>query len=243
MATPLALGAEDVEDVMSVLTQGDVGVGYASLAYAHSLADAPDLVALPNAGGHLVARAIEPGLRDLANAYPMFGCRNWRALGPDIRALEGRFVSATIATDPFADVALSELEAAFDIVRPLHQHFIVELDGGTSSRISRHHRRKLRTASAATDVRIEIAPPDASLFEHWVRLYQTLVERKHITDMRAFSQSIFARQIGTPAASSRRPGAVVNCSVPTGISAMERMSMRISPPIPRRAMTVQCLIR
>lgn len=176
------------------------GAGYASRAYALSLAADADIVPLPQAGGCLIVRAAGPGLRDLCSAYPMFGCRDWSGLRADIGALAGRFVSATLATDPFAAAGREALEEAFDVVRPLHQHFIVDLDAGASARVSRHHRRKLRAAGAAGDYRIAIAPPDAAFLEHWLRLYQTLIERKHITDMRAFSRSVFARQMAVPGA-------------------------------------------
>lgn len=190
--------AQRGDAVISVPPSGD-GAGYASRAYARSLAAEADVVSLPGAGGYLVVREIEPGMRDLASAYPMFGCRNWAGLRADVGALAGRFVSATIATDPFAAVERKDLEEAFDVVRPLHQHFIVELGNGTAQ-IGRHHRRKLRAAAAAGNCRIEIAPPDAAFLEHWLRLYRTLIERKHITDMRTFSRAIFAQQIAVPGA-------------------------------------------
>ena len=175
-----------------------VGPAYGCRGYAGSLAEEEDIVALPGAGGFLIARAVEAGLRDLSSAYPMLSCRDWSQLRADIDALAEPFVSATIVTDPFADIGLEALVAEFDLVHPLHQHFVVDLDESSLERISRHHRRKLRTGANSADYRIQIAPPDETFLEHWLRLYQTLIERKRIQDMRAFSRSIFARQMALP---------------------------------------------
>jgi hypothetical protein len=174
------------------------GSTYGSRAYACSLADGADIVAMPSAGGFLIARSIEPQLKDLSSAYPMFACRDWTHLRADIDALAEPFVSATIVTDPFADIELESLVSAFDVVRPLHQHFVIDLNEWSPARISRHHRRKLRTCASSADYCIRIAPPDETFLETWLSLYQTLIERKRIRDMRAFSRSIFARQIMLP---------------------------------------------
>lgn len=176
------------------------GVAYASQAYARSLAADADTIALSRAGGYLIARKVEPGVRDLSSAYPMLSCRHWNSLRADIDAISKDFVSVTIVTDPFAGVVQKELSAAFDVVRPLHQHFVIDLDLWASERISRHHRRKLRTYRESTDCRIEIGPPDENFLEHWLRLYQALIDRKGITDVRAFSRSIFSQQMQVPGA-------------------------------------------
>ncbi|BCP52227.1 hypothetical protein K32_08440 [Kaistia sp. 32K] len=179
----------------------DQGAGYRSLAYASSLATEPEIAALYRSGGYLISRSIDHGLRDLASAYPLLACRDWRTLREDIEELEGPFVSATIVTDPFAPVDERGLARQFEVVRPLHQHYVIDLDIHAADRIGRHHRRKLRS-SAPRDYRIEIFSPGSSFVGRWSDLYEGLVARKNITDMRKFSREIFARQIEVPGTSA-----------------------------------------
>src|SRR5690606_1104245 len=92
-----------------------------------SLAAEADVIFLRDAGAYLIARVVDPGVRDLSSAYPMLSCADWTSLRADIDALAEPFVSATIVTDPFADLEQKDLAAAFDVVRPLHQHFVIDL--------------------------------------------------------------------------------------------------------------------
>ncbi|MCX5512701.1 hypothetical protein C3941_03610 [Kaistia algarum] len=172
--------------------------GYRSHSYARSFGEASEIIALPRSGGHLIARSVGPGLADLASVYPIFCCQDWSGLADDIRALKGSFVSATIVTDPFSAPDLPDLLEGFDIVRLLHEHYVVDLKAGDSAYPSRHHRRKLRSFCGENDIRIENSRLDSDYLDRWVLLYQFLVDRKQITDVRTFSRDVFERQMGVP---------------------------------------------
>ena len=176
--------------------EDDDAPGYRSAAYAAALTGFGTALGFGATGGHLLRRAI-PGtdLCDLAGPYPLFACADWRALGPAVEALTGDSVSLTLVADAFCPLSEAELAAPFDLCRPLHDHFVIDLRAGLAP--SRHHRRKLRHRRTT---RIAAGPADPGLAASWVALYATLAARKEITDLRAFSPESLGAQLAVPGA-------------------------------------------
>ena len=118
--------------------------GYASLAYAQSLAEFGEVRTLPRSGGSLLVRPIVDGggLCDAMGCYPLFACERWRELGEDVAELRDELVSVAVVTDPFADAAPDELKEMFpDVCYEFKQHFVVDLTRPLESVVGSHHRR------------------------------------------------------------------------------------------------------
>lgn len=169
--------------------------GYASRAYTESLAEFGEAVPLEESGGAILARPI-PGsaFSDAMGAYPLFSCRNWRGLADDVRGLRGRFVSLVLVPDPACPLPRAELQAAFDIVRPMNDHYVIEFARFSSANISQHHAREVRRAEKR-GLETRIAEGASDLAEDFHRLYGTLVERRRISGLRDFSLTTMQRQM------------------------------------------------
>jgi hypothetical protein len=100
-------------------------------------------------------------------------------------------------TDPFADVGLAQLEAAFpDVCYAYKEHFVTDLSAPLEDVARGNHRRNVRKALDAIEVRE--ATRDANLLDEWQRLYANLVERHSITGIARFSRASFERQMAVP---------------------------------------------
>lgn len=184
--------------------------GYRSAAYARALAAHGRALPLGDTGGFVIARDV-PGLghgpdrTDLMGPYPLLCCRDWDRLGPALDALRGgrgdgleAYVTLTFVTDPFCSLPPDRLAAMFDLCRPLHDHFLIDLRAPAQP--SRHHRRKLRRAAQAGPLRIVAEQPGPEMLDDWAGLYDVLVARKVIGDLRAFDRDSFAHQLAVPGA-------------------------------------------
>lgn len=172
--------------------------GYASAAYAESLAAFGRPRPLPQAGGWLLERPI-PGsdLRDAMGPYPLFCCADWSALGRDLAGFAGELVSLLVVTDPFGPLDRAELAALFpDLTRAYKPHFVVDLQRPLFESLPTHHRRNLRRALAGVEV--EICTTPRAWLEDWVALYDVLIQRHAIRGIAAFSRASFARQFEVP---------------------------------------------
>ncbi len=172
--------------------------GYASRQYAESLAEFGDLVELPASGGWLLARPIpDADARDGMGCYPLFACRDWSAVGDDLATLADRLVCASLVTDPFTDASAEQLHAAFpDVCYPYKQHYVCDLSLPLDRVTPSHHRRNIRKALAAVEVRQ--APPNGDALADWIGLYDNLVRRHAITGIARFSPRSFQRQFQSP---------------------------------------------
>jgi hypothetical protein len=174
---------------------GAASQGYASLAYARSFAEWGEPFALPGSGGHLLRRPIPGGgAYDAAGCYPLFACPRWDRLADDLKQLPAGLVTVSLVTDPFSPLAAAELASLFDVVRPLGEHYLVDL--ATHAEPSRHHRRKLREATPGLEIAVAAEPSDA--LDDWVALYDTLTRKRGIAGLRRFSRAIFAAQLAVP---------------------------------------------
>jgi Acetyltransferase (GNAT) domain len=183
------------------------GRGYASREYALSFAEEGMVLTLPGSGGNLLLRTVPGSInRDATGCYPLFSC-NWRALADDLEQLPDGLVSLACVAEPFCPLSEDDLRQMFRIVRPLGQHYIVDLTTSAALSPRRHHRRKLRRA--ASDVVVDIVERPVALLDAWLQLYGTLAQRHSIRGRRRFSPAIFAAQFAVP-------GAVVFCARRSG---------------------------
>jgi hypothetical protein len=171
--------------------------GYLHANYARSFAALGTPYYLPEAQGWILKRSIpDSASADAMGCYPIFVCRHWRKLAPDIARLADELVSLTLVTDPLGAFAVTDLCPAFsDLLRPYKEHFIVDLKRFSHLPSNAHHRRNVRQALA--QVQVEPCAP-ATALQDWVRLYEQLIQRHHITGIAAFSQESFALQWQTP---------------------------------------------
>ena len=172
-------------------------VGYRNRDYALALGMTSRLLPLAASGGQLLIRAIDDtGHSDACGSYPVFACKDPARLEDDLASLPGDLITATIVLDPLSSWDLGTLAPLLQVVRPLADHFVIDLDD-PRRQPSSHHRRKLRQAAAHnTDIRIEA---DAvALAPQWTRLYDVLIEQVGITGLRRFSGEIFARMLAVP---------------------------------------------
>jgi hypothetical protein len=171
--------------------------GYAHPGYAESLMDFGTPRELPHSGGWLLERGI-PGSasRDGMGCYPLFACRHWSGLPMDLDALEGKLVSVALVPDPFGNFDKEMLDECFDKVTFFKQHFVSDLSEPVESIVSRHHRYKARKALGS--VRVQVCQDPLKVLDEWVSLYAALTEKHGISGMRAFSRTVFEKQLVIP---------------------------------------------
>jgi len=171
--------------------------GYLHRAYAESFAEFGRARELPAAGGWILERVIpHTDLTDAMGCYPVFACQDWRGLETDLPRLADDLVSLTIVTDPFGGVTEDGLRRAFDVVTPYKCHFVTELRKLERHDVPRAHRRNI--AKALGRVRLATTPDPLQRLNKWVGLYEDLVERHRIGDLRKFSRVSFAQQFRVP---------------------------------------------
>jgi hypothetical protein len=152
---------------------------------------------LPRSGGWVLEREI-PGeqARDAMGCYPLFTCRNWRALKADLDELDG-IVSLSLVVDPFGTSDETSLRSCFqDVLVRFKEHFVVDLDRSIDTAVSAHHRYYSRKALERVDVERCNAPEEH--LDEWVELYRHLIARHELTGIKAFSRNAFAAQLRVP---------------------------------------------
>jgi hypothetical protein len=185
-----------------LISDGGAAAGYLSAAYTESLAEFGSPLALPRSGSWLLRRTIVPGISDAMGPYPLFCCRDWRALGADLDELAaanpnhdvaaGAPVSGVVVTDPFADCDPALLAAAFrDRAVAFKEHFVADLSRPLSSFVSAHHRRYARRDNLA----VEVCADPLRWLDDWCALYQNLCARHGIRGLPALSRAAFRRQL------------------------------------------------
>jgi len=176
----------------------DHATGYASQQYADSLREFGDVLHLPRCGGSLlVSRVPRSELFDASGCYPLFACENWAAIHQDVDALADELVSVRLVTDPFANLNLEHLKAAFpDRCSEFKHHFVTDLSQALETTVSAHHQRNVRKALAALNVRESTG--DTDLVPKWLPLYSTLVHRHGIRGIARFSPASFEMQTRVP---------------------------------------------
>lgn len=170
--------------------------GYGHPQYAASLREFGTPRELPGCGGWILERAI-PGSshRDAIGCYPVFSCRDWAMLQGDLETLDG-LVTLALVTDPFGNIDERALRQCFGRVALFKQHFIRDMHQNAASEVTSHHRYYAR--KALRDVQVEVCDEPGRLLDDWIRLYDVLIERHHITGLKAFSPAAFAEQLRIP---------------------------------------------
>lgn len=170
--------------------------GYLSAAYAASLAALGRVGSLGETGGFVIEREIAGSAAvDLMGPYPFLSCTHWDALGEAVAGLGADAVSLTLLTDPFCPLSAGQLAVIFPLRRLLHDHYLIDLDAPPA--LSRHHQRKLRRARA---VELRAGPAQTSDLDDWARLYEVLIARKSIEDLRKYNRESFRHQLSVPGA-------------------------------------------
>jgi len=99
-------------------------------------------------------------------------------------------------TDSFGAYDEPLLSRTFDRVVAFKSHFVAELDRPWEKIVSKHHRYYARRALA--NLVIEPVLDLSNFLDEWCRLYENLVRRKELRDIKAFSRKSFAAQFGVP---------------------------------------------
>jgi hypothetical protein len=172
--------------------------GYASQAYAESLAEWGVPTALPRAGGWYLRRAIAGSERvDGMGCYPLLACRDWAGLREDLEARVGDLVAFSAVIDPFGGCSEGLLRECFrDLVLPFKQHFVTDLSQPRERFLSPHHSRSVKKARA--QVQVEVCATPAEWLDRWHALYGVLIGRHEIRGISAFSRASFAGQLNVP---------------------------------------------
>jgi hypothetical protein len=171
--------------------------GYLHPQYAESLAEFGTPLALPNAGGHLLARPI-PGTdwQDAMGCYPLFCCQDWARFAEDLEALRDLLVSVALVTDPLGNFDEPLLRRCFDHVVKFKDHFVTDLSQPLESYSSSTHRKFARRARRQMSIEVCANPLDH--LGVWMELYGHLIRRHNLSGIKAFSRDAFARQLAVP---------------------------------------------
>jgi len=171
--------------------------GYLHPLYAQSFEHLGRPVGLGQSGGWLIERAIgRTGRHDVAGVYPLFCCRDWKALPEDLARHGLTWVSLAAVTDPFGDYDRALLDRAFDTVAPYKEHYVADMAVPLESFVSKSHRTNARRA--LRNVEVEVCPDPSARIDEWVDLYSVLVTKHEIRGLRAFSRAAFAKQLSVP---------------------------------------------
>jgi hypothetical protein len=186
-----------LERVRTSLSYRREDPAYARAEYAEALAEFGTPVQLERSRGWLLERAV-PGVdaRDAMGCYPLFCCREWTGLAADLERLSRRLVAVSLVADPFGPYGERELEQIFDLVRPLKDHYVVDLSRPMDTVASKHHRYSARRAFSSVSVSLAEEPP--AHLDEWLCLYEGLSRRRELTGIHAFSPESFRRQLAIP---------------------------------------------
>jgi hypothetical protein len=130
--------------------------------------------------------------------YPLFSCLDWSQLRKDLEELDSELVSLALVTDPFSAIDGRHLAQYFDVVKPFKTHYVVDLSYSLKSFVHKVHSYNARRSLKRMDVEVCLDP--ARYLDDWMKLYQTLIKRHHITGMSAFSRECFEMQLQIPGA-------------------------------------------
>jgi hypothetical protein len=179
------------------MTKNQAVTGYMHPQYAQSLTEFGIPRELPRCRGWILQRQIPDfSYYDGMGCYPLFVCQDWAQLLVDLEDIESELVSLALVADPFGGYDLSCLRQGFDKVIPFKDHFIVDPCYPINDLVSKHHRYYARRA--LRNVFVERHPDPAQFIDEWVALYATLIEKRNITGIRAFSRAAFAKQLRVP---------------------------------------------
>tara|TARA_R110002167_G_scaffold18451_29_gene69118 strand:+ start:203 stop:1120 length:918 start_codon:yes stop_codon:yes gene_type:complete len=157
---------------------------YAGEAYARSLAHIGAPLAVPEWGGHVLARPTPCGIReDAMGPYPLAVLAEDADVGAGLARLKAAgLVSVVLVLDDRLRPALSAMEDAGATVRRFKSHFVHDRSLGPVA-YGKHHRYELKRALARTRV------AEIRLADHladWTDLYGQLVARHGLAGLHDF---------------------------------------------------------
>jgi hypothetical protein len=174
--------------------------GYRHAAYAMSLASFGSPREFSHCQGWILEREI-PGssCRDAMGCYPVFACEDWSRLHLDLEDIGDQLVSLLIVTDPFGAFDPKRLREDFrDLVVPFKEHIVVDLSRPPGETVGKRHRKHAQRALKELDV--EVVSDPSQFTDQWALLYQSVIDKHHVTGLRAFSRAAFELQLRIPGA-------------------------------------------
>jgi hypothetical protein len=181
-----------------VATSTETLLGYGHPDYARTLDGYGQPLALGHCEGWVIVRAIPcSSARDAMGPYPLFQCRHWHALPRDLEDLRASgLVSLLLVTDPLLTERERHVFGHFDVAKPFKAHYVTALDKPPELTVSRHHRSCSRRAARHLEIDIPSEPLD--YLDEWCGLYELLIARHGIRDLRACSREGFRRLLTLP---------------------------------------------
>lgn len=171
--------------------------GYASSAYAESLAEFGELIHLPRSGGYLLKRSIAGSTEfDAMGCYPLFFCEDWTKLDADLEDLPEEIVSVALVADPYGAYSPNDLRETFGVVNPFKEHFVVDLSQPAEDIGTKSHSKQAR--KALEKIQVEVCKDPGGFADDWSELYKQLRIRHNISGIRAFSKRAFLQQLSMP---------------------------------------------
>src|SRR6266566_1903069 len=172
--------------------------GYLHPLYCQSLSEFGTPRFLVESGGWILERRIPDSQQlDAMGCYPLFACHDWSRLCIDLESIGDSLVSLSLVTDPFGEYNPSDLTKCFpELATPFKEHFVVDLSRMPDTFVHAHHQRNVRKAARTLGVE-RCDNPNEDLDE-WTALYASLVARRNIKGITAFSRELFATQLRVP---------------------------------------------
>lgn len=172
--------------------------GYSNPEYAASLSQFGTPSYLAECGGSLLIRAIpDCSEQDAMGCYPLFTCQDWTKLHYNLQNLSDDLVSIALVADPFGAYDEEYLHNCFpNIMVPFKEHFVIDMRCSPEKVLSKHHRYYVR--KALKEVAVDICEEPITMIYEWYQLYQNLIQRHHLTGIKAFSFEAFAKQLNIP---------------------------------------------
>jgi hypothetical protein len=171
--------------------------GYLHPKYSESLLNIGQPIYLPRSKGWLIKRSI-PGTDyfDAMGPYPLFFCENYQNICDDLDELREELVSVSFVIDPVTYPLFKYSTNCLDVFTAYRNHYLLDLTLPFSETISKNKRRNARRALRILEVDIDQSPfVDVT---EWVDLYDCLIKKHQISDLRRFSYETFQKQLSIP---------------------------------------------
>jgi len=172
--------------------------GYSHQLYADSFSSIGKPLFLTKSKGWLIKRQI-PGTSyyDAMGPYPLFFCENWEVLFDDLDDLSDQLISVSFVLGPFSPISHEIFKQKLDVFYHYKDHYVLDTSLPFTETISKYRRRDARRA-IKNGISVEIVTSPNINLNEWVDLYDNLIQRHHITGIRAFSRESFSKQISIP---------------------------------------------
>lgn len=167
---------------------------YNSGEYCRCLEDFGTPVPLDPTCGFLLGRTIPgTGLADLISSYPVHTLVDAQGLAGSLRSTAtGRFVTATIVTDPLSPDTADE--RGWDFAKPWKTHLVLDTEKPGACLFPDKVRYYAKRSSSRFGFRVEFRRDGKQeLLPDWLRLWELLTERHLLKGLKALSARYFER--------------------------------------------------